>query len=116
MTRRRAATLGNAQESANRTTRWPARVGHRWLHGLAPGCSFPKDRSAFGVCDLAGNLSEWVALPNDRSGLAAEPILMGGNWLYADPAALRLSARARVPAAIGGFYLSGFRCARSAGR
>ncbi len=84
--------------------------------GIAPSCTFLTDRSAFGVCDLAGNLSEWVAMPSDRSGPAGDRILMGGNWLYADPAALRLSAQARIPAALGGFYLSGFRCARSAER
>jgi formylglycine-generating enzyme required for sulfatase activity len=76
---------------------WP-RDGHT---GLAPSCAFPSGKSPFGLCDLAGNLAEWVD----------EGFLKGGSWLDGEPTALRLGSRATVPGGIG-FYLSGLRCAR----
>lgn len=82
--------------------------------GLARGCSFPAGNSPFGVCDLAGNLYEWV-LPGDGDA-SAWPTLKGGAWLESDPAAFRLGARAAIspdrPDVVQGMYLTGFRCAR----
>lgn len=81
--------------------------------GLAAGCGHPAGASRFGVCDLAGNLYEWV-LGDGGAG----PLLKGGSWLEPDPAAFRLGARAALslerPVTAPGMYLTGFRCARSA--
>ena len=38
--------------------------------------AWPLDRSAYGVCDLAGNVSEWTA-SFDRGG---DPVVKGGNF------------------------------------
>jgi len=108
--------------------------------GLARGCSFPLDRSPFGVCDMAGNLSEWT-LDTDR-GIRRES-LKGGNWLGSEPRDGRiaetmdlvvnptvlladsrdLTGDLMIEAGISadnpagrsfakrGFYVSGFRCA-----
>ncbi len=40
----------------------------------APVGSFPTDRSAFGLLDMAGNASEWCTEPDGRAALR------GGNW------------------------------------
>jgi formylglycine-generating enzyme required for sulfatase activity len=59
----------------------------------------------------SGNVAEWVSpAPGDEPSLA---LLKGGSWLDADPASFRVSARALHPRDLG-FYLIGFRCARSA--
>lgn len=88
---------------------WPA----DGVTGLARGCNFPAGKSPFGVCDLAGNLAEWVARIDDPDGKQPVQILKGGSWLDAEPTGLRLSSQAQMPVAVGGFYLSGFRCARA---
>jgi len=81
---------------------------------LAPGCSFPNGRSPFGVCDLAGNLAEWVtAGPGTPDPEAI--LFKGGTWLDYDPVGFRLAARRLLPTDIPpdrGCYLCGFRCAR----
>ena len=75
--------------------------------GLAVGCSYAAGTSVFGVCDLAGNLAEWVTAPDG-------PVLKGGSWLDWQASALRVASRGRI--ALGanvdnfGFYLTGFRC------
>ncbi len=80
--------------------------------GLAPGCSFPDGNSPYGVCDLAGNLAEWV-----RAGPgAADPeaiVSKGGAWLDYDPVGYRLAARRVLPdrrSSDRGCYQCGFRC------
>lgn len=87
------------------TTDWPT-DGHR---GLAPPCSFPEGRSAFGLCDMAGNLAEWLAPEPGSDGQWA--ILAGGSWLSVDPTDVRVSSTARHPKELA-FYLTGVRCAR----
>jgi formylglycine-generating enzyme required for sulfatase activity len=82
------------------------------FRGLAPPCSFPEGNSPFGVCDLSGNLAEWV-LTEDGSADVAK----GGSWLDGEPAALRIGARAEFPSVFSrkiGIYLTGIRCARGA--
>lgn len=49
----------------------------RYLHG-APVGSFPRDRSSYGVYDLAGNVREFVS---DRIGNSPEYRIMGGSFL-----------------------------------
>jgi formylglycine-generating enzyme required for sulfatase activity len=87
---------------------WPD-DGHR---GLAPACSFADGNSPFGVCDLAGNLYEWVE--SDFCGSPSGPSAMvkGGSWLDADPTALRVGTHGCFHKD-NGFYLTGFRCVRS---
>ena len=90
---------------------WPADGVAR----LARGCSFPEGNSPFGVCDLAGNIGEWVEpASGDRV-----PVYKGGTWMDPDPWTFRIATRGwmsldREVTAVG-FYLTGFRCARSAG-
>jgi len=78
--------------------------------GLAPGCSFPEGNSAFGVCDLAGNLAEWVTAAEARGGAGAA--LAGGAWYDCEPGAWHIDRPAWWPPAIT-FDGIGFRCART---
>jgi hypothetical protein len=81
---------------------------------LAPGCSFPAGQGPFGVCDLAGNLAEWVTAGLGTPDPEA-PLFKGGTWLDYDPVGFRLAARRALPADLPpdrGCYLCGFRCAR----
>lgn len=84
--------------------------------GLSPGCAYPAGNSPFGVCDLAGNLYEWVIGDSAPQRLEV-PMLKGGGWIEPDPAAFRLGARAAAslehPQLSLGMYLTGFRCVRS---
>ena len=84
------------------------------FRGLSPPCRFRDGDSPFGLCDLAGNLAEWVSRGDSESG---PPVLKGGGWLSGSARSLRVGARAVMsledPQVAFGFYLSGFRCARS---
>jgi len=91
----------------------------------APVGSYPRDRSPYGVYDLAGNVSEWVddwygrEPPQARArtsprGLSSGPwrSARGGSWRM--PAHLSLSAsRQGWPPDFAASFL-GFRCARDA--
>ena len=82
--------------------------------------TYPGDRSPYGVMDMAGNVSEWVAEPfapppggdlNDRRGYdKALRVARGNSWGnrdYSTPVAIRYPYEAtRVDSVIG------FRCAR----
>lgn len=85
---------------------WP-RDGHA---GLAPGCSFPAGNSPFGVCDLAGNLFEWVESSNTQPSDDDRAVLKGGSWMDADDEVFRVGARGAFYRNHS-FYLVGFRCA-----
>jgi formylglycine-generating enzyme required for sulfatase activity len=99
--------------------------GHTWV---APVGTLLSDRSFYGVFDMAGNVSEWVAdrytarpaAPGRRSRLArinppgpkhgAHRVLKGGSWLgprFLTRAASRLSYDPKKSEAF-----VGFRCAR----
>jgi formylglycine-generating enzyme required for sulfatase activity len=86
---------------------WPA----DGVPGLTSPCRFPGGDAAFGLCDLAGSLAEWVV------GDGSAALLKGGSWLDGEPAAFRIGARGRLSLErddLGlGMYLTGFRCARS---
>ncbi len=94
---------------------WPA----DGFPGLSPRCSFPAGRSPFGVCDLEGNLAEWVL---SQGSATEDELVLGGSWLDGDVEAFRLGLRFVVPVlppAIAhgrvGSYLIGFRCVHDAG-
>ncbi len=97
-----------------------------WPHGTAPVGSHPKDRSPYGVFDLAGNVSEWTAswylpYPGSRyqSPLFGEhdKVARGGGWsdsghyalAHFYRAAYRLNLKPNMV-----FKDVGFRCARDA--
>jgi formylglycine-generating enzyme required for sulfatase activity len=93
--------------------------------GLAPVGSHPDGRSPYGVHDLAGNASEWVAdwytesydrgdVRNPKGPAAGtSKIIRGGGW-YDPPGRLKASRRMFAsPGTSGGD--TGFRCARDAG-
>jgi formylglycine-generating enzyme required for sulfatase activity len=96
-----------------------------WDDGVAPVGSYPDDRSPYGVMDMAGNVSEWVAdwykpYPNSvtKSDDFGEKfhVIRGGAWGREGHYALHLFQRAAYR-----FYLPpestlddvGFRCASS---
>ncbi len=83
--------------------------------GLAPPCQFPAGSSPWGICDLAGNLAEWVTLGRSDSG---PPVLKGGSWLSGEAWSLAVGSRVSMsledPGQAFGFFLSGFRCVRPA--
>lgn len=83
--------------------------GTAWLadgyRGLAAPCRFPDGNSAFGVCDLAGNLAEWVH--HDERAL---DVARGGSWLDAEPGALRVGASIESSRSTSGTRASSIEC------
>lgn len=89
----------------------------------APVCSRPKGNSAQGVCDLSGNVWEWLAdwhgpyaeAPADgrpRTRPGTERVYRGGSMNHA-PGALRAEYRGEADPDLRGFSV-GFRLARDA--
>ena len=87
-----------------------------------PVCSKLRGRSPFGACDLAGNVSEWVAdrysaeyYANSAERNPTGPtrgtkrVARGGSWDYGYPRVLRTSNRYSYPFGFGNDDL-GFRC------
>ena len=73
--------------------------------GLAPACAFPAGTSPFGVCDMAGNLSEFV-WPQEPGEFVW---LKGSSWLEVEGAAFAVEGGGCLPVELG-FYAAGFRC------
>jgi formylglycine-generating enzyme required for sulfatase activity len=69
--------------------------------GTAPVCSRPRGNNYSGLCDMAGNVSEWTA------GYAR-----GGHWLDYDQLALRASSTRGATGSPVGSYVYGVRCVR----
>jgi formylglycine-generating enzyme required for sulfatase activity len=90
------------------------------LRSPAPVGLFPAGNTPEGVCDLAGNVWEWVATPFRRYGNAGsgqdlnKHVLRGGSW-QCEPKLLRCSERitAEPAARFSAWGPIGFRCARS---
>jgi formylglycine-generating enzyme required for sulfatase activity len=133
--------LEGAKYTWGSTDRFPERVGNfadvtakrRWPHWTivvgyddgyettSPTCSFQRNGNR--LCDMAGNVSEWVSDWYDGAYYARSPqddphgpdsgsyrVLRGGSWI-SGAAELRVAFRRRdVPGSRRGSF--GFRCAR----
>lgn len=90
---------------------------------ILPVCSIPEGNTAHGLCDMAGNVHEWVQdnyvdsyknTPVDGTAFEdptiEERVFRGGSYVYADPLLLRTTSRKF--AELSGFVNLGFRCAR----
>ena len=73
--------------------------------------AYPKDRSPFGLVDMAGNVSEWTSSLYSDSD--SNRVFRGGSGRFGHPSDVRSAARDRFdPSVLYG--LLGFRCAGSA--
>ena len=95
--------------------------------GSMPVCSKPKGNTGQGLCDMAGNVSEWIkdwmhdsytGAPPDGSAWEAPAgtlrILRGGGWVSTEAGGIRASDRSfDLPQSTYGGL--GFRCARTIG-
>ena len=77
----------------------------------APVGSFPAGASPYGALDLAGNLSEWTASPQDPASPTGLRIIRGGDWDSDPKLELHIAAyeNTRPPRSFG--FSLGFRCA-----
>jgi formylglycine-generating enzyme required for sulfatase activity len=97
-----------------------------WEFGTAPVGSFAKDKSVYGVMDMSGNVSEWVAdwydaypdsdYQSDQFGKKFK-VARGAGWSSMGHYTLQMYNRGayRIPLEPkGGFNDVGFRCAKDA--
>ncbi|NOZ02442.1 MAG: SUMF1/EgtB/PvdO family nonheme iron enzyme [Deltaproteobacteria bacterium] len=78
--------------------------------GLSPPCSFEQGRSRFGLCDMAGNIGEWVVFDGKNNQKAGG--IAGGTWFDCEPEAYRVDRTYAFPFVMA-YDGTGFRCARS---
>ncbi|MCP4603549.1 MAG: formylglycine-generating enzyme family protein [Proteobacteria bacterium] len=86
-------------------------------------CSKPRGNTYQGLCDMAGNLWEWVRdlYHNDYTGAPTDGsawedqgnrrVVRGGSWYFNDPDNLRTTSRDWNYPTFR-YYYNGFRCAR----
>ncbi len=57
----------------------------------SPVSASPRDRSPYGVMDMAGNVSEWTDswVPSPKSPETKTPVIRGGNWQNPDASLTR---------------------------
>ena len=119
---RRKYPWGQEEASCARAVMADGGLGCGSGHTL-PVCSKPRGNSAQGVCDLSGNVWEWVSdwygpYPSSAQQNPKGPssgsyrVLRGGGWNSANPSLLRARFRDRTPPAYRYDGL-GFRCART---
>lgn len=105
--------------------RWDARKCCCWEGGarcVQPVGAFPTDVSPFGVCDMAGNVSDWLADWMHVDGYQKWPARnprgpasgtdragRGGNWFYTEPSEFTCFCRG-CQNPIGNHETLGFRC------
>ena len=89
----------------------------------APVCSRPAGNSAQGLCDMAGNVWEWVfdtygpyaagsvVDPKGQQGPQSK-VMRGGSWSLADSGYFRAALRRNFPPTMRNSSV-GFRCAKS---
>ena len=61
----------------------PANLNDTPSPGVRPVGSFPRDRSPYGVLDLAGNVMEWTESPTAENTIGFR-VLRGGDFEFAD--------------------------------
>lgn len=90
-----------------------ANIDSKELARIEPGGQFQGDKSAYGIFDMAGNVSEYVANQNQNS--AEKQILMRGGSFASDREGAKTTNRVRVPIDVmkqrSGDAIVGFRCA-----
>ena len=72
----------------------------------APGCSRPLGNSVSGLCDMAGNVWEWVSTADGPNHLA-----MGGSWRCVAAEKIAADSQETFSEAFWG-HIVGFRCVR----
>ena len=78
-----------------------------------PVGSYPRDRSVFGVMDMAGNLAEWVEAPLPKP-VQYTALVKGGSFVNSAPWQFLCATRNAHPKGHGGLGYLGFRCALDA--
>jgi serine/threonine protein kinase/formylglycine-generating enzyme required for sulfatase activity len=99
-----------------------ANIDRKDISKIEPGGQFEGDKSAYGVFDMGGNVSEYVAIKSDSAGnansnqnLAGKYILVRGSYLGGNFEQAKSTERGLIPVEemknVPVKYLFGFRCA-----
>ena len=94
----------------------PLSKGGRTWRFLFPVCSHELGNSPFGLCDMAGNASEWTIAAGHAESGALDPngfVEKGGGFLSTSEK-LKIDLRSPAPHVLYRSYETGFRCAKGA--